>query len=87
MSNSIEIEKFFDIELPLMMEEQYRSGGVDIMESVIVTIKAQQHNGVDNDVKKYSFNEFIEIMESMVKNWKTVNSSKKEDVSVIGDLH
>ena len=87
MSNSIEIEKFFDIELPLMMEEQYRSGGVDIMESVIVTIKAQQHNGVDNDVKKYSFNEFIEIMESMLKNWKTVNSSKKEDVAVIGDLH
>ena len=85
MSNKI--DKFFDSELPRMMEEQYRSGGVDIMESVIVTIKAQQHNGVDNDIKKYSFNEFIEIMESMVKNWKTVHASKKEGVAVRGDLH
>ena len=83
MSNSI--EKFFDSELPRMMEEQYRSGGVDIMESMILTIKAQHH--VDNAVKKYSFNEFVEIMESMVKSWKTVNSSKKTDVAVRGDLH
>ena len=85
MSNTI--ENFFDSELPRMMEEQYRSGGIDIMESVIVTIKAQRHNGVDNDVKKYSFNEFVEIMESMLKNWKTVHSSKKADVAVRGDLH
>lgn len=85
MSNKI--DKFFDSELPRMMEEQYRCGGVDIMESVIITIKAQQHNGVDNDTKKYSFNEFVEIMESMVKSWKTVHTSKKADVSVRGDLH
>ena len=83
MSNKI--DKFFDSELPRMMEEQYRSGGIDIMESVILTIKAQNH--VDNAVKKYSFNEFVEIMESMVKSWKIVNSSKKTDVAVRGDLH
>jgi len=83
MSNKI--DKFFDSELPRMMEDQYRSGGIDIMESVILTIKAQNH--VDNAVKKYSFNEFVEIMESMVKSWKTVNSSKKTDVAVRGDLH
>ena len=83
MSNKI--DKFFDSELPRMMEDQYRSGGIDIMESIILTIKAQNH--VDNAVKKYSFNEFVEIMESMVKSWKTVNSSKKTDVAVRGDLH
>tara|TARA_B100000780_G_scaffold253186_1_gene200682 strand:+ start:251 stop:502 length:252 start_codon:yes stop_codon:yes gene_type:complete len=83
MSNKI--DKFFDSELPRMMEDQYRSGGIDIMESVILTIKAQNH--ADNAVKKYSFNEFVEIMESMVKSWKTVNSSKKTDVAVRGDLH
>lgn len=83
MSNSI--DKFFDSELHRVMEEQYRSGGVDIIETVIVAIKAQHH--IDGDAKKYSFNEFVEIMESMVKSWKTVFNSKKADVAVKGDLH